>query len=188
MYAITGTYNITLEQLRNPSPLLRVRDVKEWYVEYLAEEFRKENNDHEEMTAPLVVIANVTKEDWRTRDLNSYTFEVVGGVHRYLALLKIRGQNTITRKCAVYGAELSRSEILRLANQQNEISKIQRATTLSEVAATCRRLMFEHFATGDLLDDGKNMPHIPRYNTQKYREWKTECVSYLASPTTVSLI
>ena len=41
------------------------------------------------MTAPLVVIAKVTKEEFRTRDLSSYTFEVIGGVHRYLALLKI---------------------------------------------------------------------------------------------------
>ena len=154
----------------------------------MAEEFKKENNDHEEMTAPLVVVANVTKEKLHTRDLNSYTFDVIGGIHRYLALLKIKGQNTLTRKCAIYGAELSRNAILRLANQQNEINKIQRATTLAEVAATCRRLMFAHFTSGDLLDDGENMPNIPRYNTQKYREWKTECVSYLSSPTMVSVI
>ena len=44
-----------------------------------------------------------------------------------------------------------------------------------------------HFASNDLLDDGKNMPHIPRYNTQKYREWKAECVTYLSSPTTVCM-
>ena len=59
---IIGTYNISIDQLCNPNPLLRVRDVKEWCVEYLAEEFKKENNGHEEMTAPLVVPANVTKE------------------------------------------------------------------------------------------------------------------------------
>ena len=184
---IIGTYNISLDQLRNPSPLLKVRDVKEWYVEYLAEEFKKEKNDHEEMTASLVVIGNVTREEFRTRELNSYSFQVIGGVHRYLSLLKIKGQSTITRKCAVYGSEMSRSTILRLANQQNEVNKIQRTTTLAEVAATCRRLMFAHFASNDLSDDGKNMPHIPRYNTQKYREWKAECVTYLSSPTTVCM-
>ena len=43
-------------------------------MEYLADEFKKENSDHKEMTAPLVV-ANVTKE-----------------VHRYLALLKMKWQ------------------------------------------------------------------------------------------------
>ena len=93
-HTIAGTYNVSLDQLNSPSPLLRVREVKEWFVEYLAEELKKENNDHEEMTAPLVIIAKVTKEEFRTRDLSSYTFEVIEGVHRYLALLKI-GQKCI---------------------------------------------------------------------------------------------
>ena len=82
---------------------------------------------------------------------------------------------------------MSRNAILRLGNQQNEVNKIQRATTLCEVAATCRRLLYAHFASDNLKDDGEYMPHIPRYNTQKYREWKAECVSYLSSSTTVSV-
>ena len=44
--------------------------------------------------------------------------------------------NALTRKCAIYGAEL-RSALLCLANQQIEIIKIQRVTTLAKVAATC---------------------------------------------------
>ena len=61
-------------------------------------------------------------------------------------------------------------------------------TTLAKVAATCWQLMFTHFASGALLDDGENKPNSPRYSIQKYHEWKTECVSYLSSPTTVSVI
>ena len=80
--------------------------------------------------------------------------------------------NALTRKCAIYGAEL-RSALLCLANQQIEIIKIQRVTTLAKVAATCWQLMFTHFANGALLDDGKNMPNSPRYSIQKYHEWKT---------------
>ena len=86
----------------------------------------------------------------------------------------------------MYGCGISRSGILRLANQHNEVNRVQRATSLSEVAASCRRLMFVHFGEG-MDDDGTQMPQIPRYNSQPYIKWKSECLSYLSSPTTVSL-
>ena len=84
----------------------------------------------------------------------------------------------------LYG--LSRNAILRLSNQHNEINKMQRATSFPEVANTCRRLLFVHFGEG-VEDDGHQMPVVPRYNTQKYKTWKTECTTYLTSPTTVSV-
>jgi len=80
---------------------------------------------------------------------------------------------------------MSRNAILRLANQHNEVNQVQRTTSFPEVAATCRRLLFVHFGEG-MEDDGEQMPQIPRYNTQKYRDWKSECLSFLSSPTTVS--
>ena len=186
---ISGTYDLPINQLRDPPQCMRVRDVKEWYVNYLADELCKDHHDHEELTAPLLVLASTTKEDFRTKDISSYSFEVVGGVHRFLAILKINGDATkkkiTTRKCAIYGAGLSRNAILRLGNQHNEINKVQQMTSFPEVAATCRRLMFIHFGE-NMVDDGNQMPQIPRYNSQKYREWKSECMTYLSSPTTVS--
>ena len=53
-------------------------------------------------------------------------------------------------------------------------------TSFAEVAATYRRFRFIHFGDG-MEDDSKQMPLIPLYNTQKY---KTECMTYLSSPTT----
>ncbi len=184
---IAGTHDIPVDQLRDPPACLRVRDVKQWYVNYLADELRKENHDLEELTAPLLVLASTTKEEFRTRDMSSYTFEVVGGVHRFLAILKINEDDKkkfSSRKCAIYGTGLSRNAILRLANQHNEVNKVQRMTSFAEVASSCRRLLFIHFGEGT-EDDGKQMPQIPRYNSQKYRDWKTECMTYLSSPTTV---
>ena len=167
---------------------MKVREVKDWYVDFLAEEIQKENRDLEELPAPLVVMASSTKDDSHMREKSSYTFQVVGGVHRYLTILKINEgkKKNLTRKCAIYGSGLSRNAILRLANQHNEVNKMQRATSLAEVAATCRRLMFIHFADDNMADDGSHSPNIPRYNTKKYHEWKPECMEYLSSPATVS--
>ena len=92
---------------------------------------------------------------------------MIGEVHRYLLCSK-------WNKCAIYGVEL-RSVLLCPANQQVEINKIQTVTTLAKVAATCWQLMFTHFASGALLDNGENMPNSPRYSIQKYHEWKRMC-------------
>ena len=168
---------------------MKVREVKEWYVDYLANEILQDNRDLEDLTAPLLVVASSTKEDFRTREMSSYSFQVIGGLHRYLAILKINDseekKRVQSRKCAIYGAGMTRGTILRLANQHNEVQKVQRATAFSEVTATCRRLMYIHFGEG-MEDDGSQCPQIPRYNSQKYRDWKTECMTYLSSPTTVS--
>ena len=116
---------------------MRVRDVKEWYLEYLAEEFRKENNNHEEMTAS--VVANVTKEELYTRDLNLLHIWCEWS-SQITCFSRNEMTNALTRKCAIYGTELSRSALLCFANQQNEIYKIPRVTTLAEVPATCRQI------------------------------------------------
>ena len=38
--------------------------------------------------------------------------------------------------------------------------------------------MFSHFAPGR-KDDGSFTPEVPRYNTQKYRDWKQQCLDTL---------
>ena len=76
---------------------------------------------------------------------------------------------------------MSRLSLLILARQHNEINQIQRATTFSEVSASCQRLLFAHFSEDGRTDDGKYMPEVPLYNTQKYREFKQECVGFICS-------
>ena len=87
---------------------------------HLADELRKDNRDLEELTPPLLVLASTSKEDFWTKDMSSYTFQVVGGVHSFLAILKINEDShkkITTRKCAIYGTGLSCNAILRLGAQ-----------------------------------------------------------------------
>lgn len=53
-----------------------VRDTKEWYVDYLADMLSKSEEDHEDLTAPLLVIASVTKEEFRSTNKDKYTYQV----------------------------------------------------------------------------------------------------------------
>ena len=46
-------------------------------IEYLVEVLLEEQGDHEDLTAPLLVIASVSKNDFKSKYLNSYTYEVI---------------------------------------------------------------------------------------------------------------
>ena len=85
----------------------------------------------------------------------------------------------------VYGNALSVSSVLLLARQHNDYNRIQRVTSFPEVAAYCRRLLFSHF--GDNVVDEENVSlDIPRYNSQDYKKYKQECVSFIANSQIVS--
>lgn len=61
--ALAGTvFSLPVDSLRDPPPHLRVRDVKEWYVDYLVGMLLEEDGDHEDLTAPLLVIASCSEE------------------------------------------------------------------------------------------------------------------------------
>lgn len=103
-----------------------------------------------------------------------------------IEIINSKGQRNIaTRKCSIYGHGLARPLVLMLARQHNDFNGIQRFTTFSEVAASCRRLIFLHFGSGE--DDGNYMPTIPYYNSDAYKKFKQECITYLSSPRLVSL-
>lgn len=53
-----------------------MREVKEWYIEYLVGVLLEEGDDHEDITAPLLVIAPVSKADFTVKKLNGYSYEV----------------------------------------------------------------------------------------------------------------
>ena len=71
-----GTYQINVNQLQEPPEYLRVREVKDWYVDLLGEMLAEEAGDHEDLTAPLLVVASVTKEDFKVQNVNKYTYQV----------------------------------------------------------------------------------------------------------------
>ena len=71
---ITGTFTLPISCLRNPPPQLRVRDIKEWYIDYLVNLLEKD--DHEELTAPLLVIASVGPAEFRSSLISTYSYEV----------------------------------------------------------------------------------------------------------------
>ena len=62
--------------------------MKEWYVDYLVQMLLDENNDHEDLTAPLLVIASVSKSEFKLKNLHSYSYEV--SVH-----MQIKTRNVI---------------------------------------------------------------------------------------------
>ena len=70
----TGIFALPVSTLREPSPTLQVRDVKDWYVDYLVE--LMSTNDQEDLTAPLLVIASVCKTYFKVDNLCTYTYEV----------------------------------------------------------------------------------------------------------------
>ena len=69
-------HSLPVRSLQLPPQHLQVREVKQWYVDYLVGILSEEKDDHEHLTAPLLVIASVEKESFKMRDLNSYTFQV----------------------------------------------------------------------------------------------------------------
>lgn len=117
--------------------------------------------------------------------------QVIGGIQRFAAINKVNlmhdtsARKILSRKCSVYGSGLSRQSLLVLARQHNDYNQIQRETTFPEVAASCRRLLFSHFAPDGCTDDEESMPLIPRFNTKRYSTYKQECMSYLHSPRVV---
>ena len=86
----------------------------------------------------------------------------------------------------VYGCGLTQAAALTLAKRHNETNQLQRATSFSEIAGTCRRLIFSEF--GDKLDDTMDgsMLDNSRYNSQNYRDFKSKYLSILVNTQTVS--
>ena len=66
----------TVKTLKDPPAYLRVREVKAWYVDYLVRMLLEEEGDHENLTAPLLVVASVSKADFHQKNLAKYTYEV----------------------------------------------------------------------------------------------------------------
>ena len=74
--SIIGEFNIDMEKLSDPPDYLRIRDVKELYMNFIAEGLKDEENDHEELTSPLLVIASVNKSEFRDKNISKYTYQV----------------------------------------------------------------------------------------------------------------
>lgn len=150
-----------------------------------------QNEGREDLTAPFLVVCDKDKASFDKTLLNEYTYQVIGGVQRYNAILKVNESATdkkiTTRKCSVYGSGMSNESILTLAQDHNSVNQVQRVTTFPEVAMICRRLLFKHFACEGQEDDGEYSPVVPRYNSNDYREWKRECLLYCVNSKVVSM-
>lgn len=83
IFYASGTFTLPISALREPSPTLKVRDVKQWYVDFLAEMLT--SDDNEMMASPLLVIASVGIEEFKSEHFSSYTYEV-SNFYLYLSL------------------------------------------------------------------------------------------------------
>ncbi len=90
-----------------------------------------------------------------------------------------------SRRYSVYGAGLTLEQILVQAQKHNRFNQVQRSTTFPDIEGACRTLTFEHFAEAGKRDDGDYYPLVPRYNTQRYRCWKQECLHFCVTPKAV---
>ena len=72
----TGVHIIPVSALKQPPVYLRVREAKEWYIDYLVKTLLEEGDDREDLTSPLLVVASVTKGEFRVKNVAHYTFEV----------------------------------------------------------------------------------------------------------------
>lgn len=65
-----------ISTLQSPSSEYQVQEVKEWYIDYLVDLLNNEDDDHENLTAPLLVIASVSATDFQQLQVESYTYQV----------------------------------------------------------------------------------------------------------------
>lgn len=49
--------------------------MKSWYLDYLVDTLSSSEDDHEDLTSPLLVIAAVKREDFRISHKNKYTYQ-----------------------------------------------------------------------------------------------------------------
>ena len=70
---LIGVFSVPVAALVDPPEFLRVREVRDWYVDYLAGMLLQDKGDHEDLTAPLLVIASVTKDNFQERNIPKYT-------------------------------------------------------------------------------------------------------------------
>ncbi len=69
-------YDLSFDLLKEPSDYYQVREVKEWFVQYLVNMLKEEETDHEDLTDPLLVIASCSVNDFKAVNRHNYTYEV----------------------------------------------------------------------------------------------------------------
>ena len=80
MFIPIRTFNDCMDSLQDLPDHLCVRKVKKWYIKLLMKMLKEEAEDHEELTAPLLVVCSATKDGFKQRASHTYTYQVVGGV------------------------------------------------------------------------------------------------------------
>ena len=58
-------------------------------MDLLAEFLKKEENDKEDLTSPLLVVASAEKKEFKERNTDNYTYQVIGGVQRFSVIMKV---------------------------------------------------------------------------------------------------
>lgn len=163
-----------ITKMSKPPENLQIRDIKEWYVDYLVHQMKNGDCEGESLTSPMVVVSSCTKTTFDSSKLGDYSFQVIGGVQRFTAITKLNSPDVVitTRKCSIYGSETPTEVLLLLAKEHNNLNQIQRVSTFPEVAGVCHRLLKSHFGDSP----------VPRYNTKDYRKWKSDCLRYCVCP------
>ena len=115
---------------------------------------------------------------------------MLGGLQRLHAIREINASSgnrkIATRRCAIYGSELSEAAKVYLANEHNEANQIQRTSNFSEIASVCRKFAVAHF-TENAVDSPQLEIKVPYFNTQEYKDFKRDCQTLLIGNKAVSI-
>ena len=113
--------------------------MSDWYVDYLADMIREELDNHEELTAPLLVIASVPKSEFQEKKSDKYTYSVIGGIQRFSAIQKVNKEGGdknnyyITQMLCIW----IRFKQKGLAHQHNEFNQIQQSNKWAMQTYVC---------------------------------------------------
>ena len=104
---LLGTFRVSISAMKMPPPNLQVRDVKEWYVDFLTESMQ---DDNEDLSSPFLVICSVSKEEFRPECLASYSYDVK--LKYTLCTINAINSLLVTKYCNIVGEflQLSHSE------------------------------------------------------------------------------
>ena len=69
--SLTGTLTIPVsETLKDPPEYLKIRDVKQLYVNHLMDMLSKETDDHEDLIAQMLVVSSATTSQFKQKELH----------------------------------------------------------------------------------------------------------------------
>ena len=167
--SILGTFEVSLEQLEEPTEETLFRKVDSKFVDALKDGILRSNVSSYVHVFPVNCVSVQRIADFREADIASYRFQTLGGNHLRQALLQIasekRSRREPTQVVKIY-VGLTTPEALRVASDHNTRTHFKRKTSFFEEASLCRKTI-------------KKMPNDDAKACTLDKEWREMCQALL---------